>query len=183
MAFWNSISPDESRQTVRANASVDVTVVPGQGATYDPDMIVEALAGSAILPDELPLRGECELTDPYESENSGPIGIQQNCQFGIIQYWVYETDADARDFVLYGRVGEAPVLVKHSQYLTDVFTGDAGMNRFVVAVGNVVVQGFTPLDYLDYSESEIAKMDTPRYAANLAEIGIDRLIRVAGYAP
>ncbi len=164
--------------------SQNVTVEASEGATYDPDKVGSAIAGGSILPEEAPFRSECKIDGIWHFEDTRTISdVRQTCAYGSIEYWVYGSDVEAAESMLFESAGGLPVLQQHGSYPTNSFFNDDGSLYFVVAVGNVVVAGFVPLDSGDFSEREIANMNTAVYAANLAELGVSRLIRVTGYAP
>ena len=87
------------------------------------------------------------------------------------------------DWVYYNRSSGVPVIDAYPGYPIDAYVDEDGTVFVIVAVGNVVVAGYVPADSEQLSARELDNMNTETFATGLAELGIDRVIRLAGYAP
>lgn len=174
-------STPKPKVTKTARPRATSTSAPVAEASYDPRTIARDLRYEEIRYSEDAAFGYGITSDVNSTDRSVLATIGQTGEFGVILYLVFETDADALEYVLDRRSGYEWSLPDYPGYITATGTVD-GSSLYLVAVGNVVVAGGTDYAHLRNSYVWDGTTDRDVMAAILANFGVMRVERLGGDA-
>jgi len=151
---------------------------PVDGTSYDISIAAEQLLNQRITKEDNPGRHPCEV-DSEGDEPDGSLSVYEMCDWGMISYFVVNSDSEAYYMVRDIQPGPIHRLEQYPQYTAAVWADD-DYAYVVVAVGNVVISGYTDSDWLTSSENAGAPRDTTDRAETIATLGVARLLRLLG---